>query len=274
MSIEIITMWYNEEALAPFFLKHYSWADKITLLYDEDTSDNSLEIIRKAKNVTVIPFKFPDMMDDEIKIDLVNRYYRESACDYVLAVDADEFVFFKKNDTFIYDLNIFLEDKESYDVFYVTLYQVYKHKNDKKLDCACEAIPQRRHGDPNITTGLNLYYNKPILVKTKINIQWTVGCHFLELKFPPLKNYKISKLYNMYFNGYTIPAFKYAPFVLLGAHWSMADQDFSIKRRIIDRRLRQSKNNLDKGMTIQHHNITEESLLKEFKSHENDPQLF
>lgn len=49
MSIEIITMWYNEEALAPFFLKHYSWADKITLLYDEETSDKSLDIIAKAK---------------------------------------------------------------------------------------------------------------------------------------------------------------------------------------------------------------------------------
>ena len=35
MNIEVITAWYNEEILAPYFLKHYSFADRIHILLDD-----------------------------------------------------------------------------------------------------------------------------------------------------------------------------------------------------------------------------------------------
>ena len=58
MKIDIITMWYNEAFLAPLFLNHYSFANTIHLLYDEDTTDNTLDIVSKYNNVKVIPFDF------------------------------------------------------------------------------------------------------------------------------------------------------------------------------------------------------------------------
>jgi len=45
-TIEVLTMWHNEAFLAPFFLKHYAFADSIRVIDDVDTSDNTKEIIR------------------------------------------------------------------------------------------------------------------------------------------------------------------------------------------------------------------------------------
>ncbi len=45
IKVEIITSVYNEEFLLPFFLKHYSWVDKINIIYDQDSNDNTLQII-------------------------------------------------------------------------------------------------------------------------------------------------------------------------------------------------------------------------------------
>ena len=67
---------------------------------------------------------------------------------------------------------------------------------------------------------------------------------------------------------------KISPFSLLGAHWSMADPVFAVERRVKNRRARQSKNNLAKELTMQHHYVTEEIIMAEFKQHMYDPQVF
>ncbi len=274
MSIEVLTMWYNEAQLAPYFLKHYAYADRITLLYDADTSDNTLEIVRSAPNVSVIPFHFPDMMDDELKRDFLNAQYRQSQCDWLLCVDADEFVFYKESGTFVYDLHDFLAERSKYDVFYVTLYQIYRHADDMDLNPGEYPVPQRRHGDPNVTHGMNALYNKPALVRTGLNIQWTPGCHAVKLYSPPLRTLGLRRAVRMFFHEHTLPSLKIAPFPLLGAHWSMADPSFAVERRVKNRKERQSKNNLTKGMTRQHHTVTEESIMSEFNQHMHDVLLF
>ncbi len=274
MSIEILTMWYNEAQLAPYFLRHYAYADKITLLYDTDTTDNTLEIAQAAPNVQVIPFRFPDMMDDELKRDFLNAQYRRSACDWVLCADADEFVFYKEGDKFCYDLRPFLAERPGYDLFYVTLYQIYRHADDFDLNPKLYPVPQRRHGDPNVTKGINAMYNKPILARNGLNMQWTPGCHTINLKHPPLRKLNLRKLTAMFFYEFIIPSVKISPFSLLGAHWSMADQSFAVERRIKNRRARQSQNNLAKGLTRQHHTVTEEGIMNEFSHHMYDVKLF
>jgi len=267
-------MWYNEAYLAPFFLKHYAYADKITLCYDADTTDNTLEIVKPFPNVHVIPFQFPDMMDDEIKRDFLTAQYRRTECDRVLCVDADEFVFYKKDDDFCYDLLPFIAAHPGYDLFYVTLYQIYRHVDDLDLDPGLYPVPQRRHGDPNITEGMNAIYNKPILARKDLNIRWTPGCHAIKLIHPPLRKFRLRRLAEMFMSEFTVSSLRTSPFPLLGAHWSMADPVFAIERRVKNRRARQSKNNLAKGMTRQHHAVTEESILSEFAQHRHDPQLF
>lgn len=97
MSIEVISLWYNEELLAPLFLKNYQWADKITIYYDNDSDDKTLEYLKASPlSIQIIPFRFPDMMDEEIKADIFNKAYKNSVCDYVLNVDCDEFAFYTR----------------------------------------------------------------------------------------------------------------------------------------------------------------------------------
>jgi hypothetical protein len=252
MKVEIITMWYNEEFLAPYFLRHYSWADKISLLYDLDSTDNSLALAEACPNVHIIPFRFPDMMDDEIKMNLINKQYSGTECDYVLSVDADEFAFYKHGEEFRYDLRPILETHDNCDLFRIALYTIYRHSEDSDLDPSLPAIPQRRHGVQNILADIT--YIKPILVRAGLHVTWGVGCH------------------NIFFAKQHEPDI--FPHFLLGAHWVMADPAFAVERRIKNRRERQSKNNLTKGMTIQHHHVTVASLISAFARHANDPLLF
>jgi hypothetical protein len=53
----------------------------------------------------------------------------------------------------------------------------------------------------------------------------------------------------------------------------MADPAFSAERRLL-RRARQSENNLEKKMTVQHHSVTYKEIMEEFARHSNDPQVF
>jgi len=72
--IELMTLWYNEEFLAPYFLNHYKFIDTIHLFLDSDTNDTTKEIISQYNNVSLKQFTFPDRMDDEIKINLQKQF--------------------------------------------------------------------------------------------------------------------------------------------------------------------------------------------------------
>ncbi len=246
-------MWYNEAFLAPLFLRHYDYADRIVLLYDLDSNDDTREIASACPGVRVVPFRFPDMMDDEFKIALINKQYRRAECDWVLLADADEFVFRKEGENFVNDIRPYLAGRPECTHHVVTLYQIYRHATDKDIDPDLPAVPQRRHGDPNTTVGINSLYNKPILVRRGLDLAWEPGCHHLRK---------------------TRERLLAGPEYLPGAHWSMADPAFAVERRVKNRRERQSRNNLEKGLTMQHHTVTVAGIMAEFAAHAHDPQLF
>lgn len=91
--IEVISFFYNEEYLLPFYLNHYAYADKITAFYDEDSTDNTLKILKNDPKVRVFPFKFIDGLNETEKIYMINKAYRKSKAKYCIIADADEFVF-------------------------------------------------------------------------------------------------------------------------------------------------------------------------------------
>lgn len=242
MRIEIITMWYNEEFLAPLFLRHYDFADAITLLYDMDTTDSSLDMVRADPRVTVQPFRFPDGMDDALKQVKVNERYRASGADWALLVDADEFLFWKREDTVVTDIRPLLETTGA-DIFTVQMLDVMRHRDDADIDRSLPPLMQRRHG---FGRGV-----KPCVVRTGRDFYWRAGCHEL-----------VSTEQN------TIVAD-----TLFGAHWAMADPCFSIERRLKHRRARQSKYNLEKGLTSHNHHITLKDLQREFAEGQDAPCL-
>jgi glycosyltransferase involved in cell wall biosynthesis len=246
MIIEVIATFYNDEFLAPFFFRHYAWATRIRAMIDSATTDRTMEIAREYYNVIPQLFSFPQGMDDILKRENINRWYRESSADWVIMVDADEFLFAPTA------IRVILAETNMSDVVCAKLFQVYRHRSDKDLDPDIPVIIQRRHGDPNTSTGSNREFNKPCIVRTGKDIEFHVGNHYIDIMSPP---------------------FTIGGNIVYGAHWCNADPCFCVDRRLRAMK-RQGERNLAMGLSIQHHNITRESVIEECNRHLDDPQLF
>lgn len=158
--IETITFAYNEEFLLPYYIKHYEFVDRINVFYDCDSNDRTLSILTEA-NCNVIHFKFPDMMNDRIKVDAINQFYRTVDCDVVLNVDVDEFVFAGRNTIEI----------QNCDVIKVKFANVYRHITESDLNLSKSVVSQRKHGY------FDSLYHKPIIARTGLDLIWSVGNH-------------------------------------------------------------------------------------------------
>lgn len=247
MKIIVISMWYNESFLAPFFLKHYSYADEIRIIIDADTDDDSREICSTYPNVKTEEFRYPDMSDWKLHINKMNEIAHSLHCDWIIAADADEFIFPEANE----DPREFLKRQKG-NLVYARIEQVYRHRTDADLDSTKPAIWQRRHGDPNPPKTIKQRFNKPLIVKPEVRIVWEMGFHGYR------KNSNVNTCEERF----------------IGAHWKMVDVDMAIKRRIKDRRERQGKRNLRRGWGRRDHRITEEQIREECDRHLDDPMLF
>ena len=260
MKIELITTWYNESFLAPFFLSHYSFVDTIHVLLDRDTNDDTIQKCSSHRNVRLEMVTLPDALDDVLKIGMINALYRTLDCDWVLAPDADEFVFPLPLGT---DIRHALADERAFEVVYAQMWQVYRHRTDSDLDPTLPAVPQRRHGDPNVTTGLNAAYVKPIIVKGGLDFAWAPGLH----AFQKPKSRIIRAFHRLAGRP------KISPRRLYGAHWAMADPEFAVARRTA-RRNHLSKANIENRRGVQHFDITEAKIRRECDEHLDDLLLF
>lgn len=245
LTIGVVTMWYNEEILAPLFLDHYSYAEEIYILLDVDTDDNTRALCDRS-NVVIEPFMFPDGFDDLIKQEKINRVVARKDYDWVIAVDADEFVF----PPGLESPWAFLVRQEG-NVVYADMWKVYRHKTDFDIDPNKPAIWQRQHGDPSFE-GYNKFEMKPIVVRPQTGIYWNVGCHSIYTSRQEMR--------------VCMERFQ-------GAHWHNADPDLAVKRRLASKE-RQSPANLQHGHQSHNHNITEEQIRALCKDHEKDPLLF
>lgn len=263
MNIQLITMWYNEEFLAPFFLNHYSWVDKIHIILDADTSDRTEVIARNYPNVVIHHFAFPNMMDDIIKSAVISeKYHQLRDADYVIIVDSDEFIFpFNLADSVRGHLA-----RCPLDIYFVNLWQIYKHETDMPLDPAQPVYLQRRHGDPNMESPANVCYLKPIVARGGLDIFWGIGNHYVVSGGVKLEwlSRDLGKE-----AAYSVAVDKDC--MLQGAHWRLVDVAETIKRRIHNRRERQSMVNLERGLTSHYHHITEEDIIQEYDAHKHDP---
>lgn len=277
MSVEIVTMWYNESFLSHFFLNHYSYAEKITVLFDNDTNDDTLSILQQYKNVQIIPFKFPSGLDDDIKIAMMTEQYKQSKCDWVVMADSDEFVFIREKNGLNPDIRRYLDKTSRAQVHNVPLCNVYRHCSDADLDASLSAVPQRRHGDANIFASDTRRYYKPMIAKRGLDIIWEPGCHSIinAAQFsiaPKYQKYAWSR--NILKKARAVLHFHLAGGALMGAHWASADPDFAIERIVKNRKSRQSANNLEKNYGNHYNRVTAEAIRAECIKHQHDPLLF
>lgn len=259
MRIELITMWYNEEFLAPFFLNHYGWVDKIHILLDADTDDNTEAIATGYPNVSIEYFKFPDMMDDVIKARKINEKFRSiTDADYVVVVDSDEFIFCNILDDSVKEHIV----EKGKDCYFATLWQIYQHESDSRLDATKPVYQQRRNGDPKIEN----CYVKPAVVRAGLDVVWGPGNHTLVFDRKPMgwltPNVDIMA-------GYNVSV--YPADMLQGAHWKLFDLEETITRRIRNRTNRQSDLHLASDLTTHHHKTCVEDIRKEYNQMKLSP---
>jgi hypothetical protein len=259
MKVELITVWYNEEFLAPFFLNHYSWVDKIHILLDADTDDNTEKIAATYPNVSIERFKFPNMMDDLIKSRKINEKYRSiTDADYVVVVDSDEFILCNTLTGSVKD-HIASAVK---DLYFAVLWQIYQHETEGRLDPSMPVYPQRSHGDPTIANA-NI---KPVVARAGLDLVWGVGNHAVVLDGKHMSwltpNLNVMSACNV---G-VLPED-----IMQGAHWRLFDLDEVIVRRIRNRVNRQSSVNLSANMSSHLHKTSVDEITDEFSRMQRCP---
>jgi len=252
MRIAAITMVYNEAVLLPYFLRHYEYLDEIYVLYEIDSTDDTLKILKQASNVIVKNCHAEGGLDDIDKVNLINNILHTIKADWVYVVDCDEFIFPPQESPASF-LN--RQDRENYNAVLAGMFQVYRHRTDKDLNPSLPPVPQRIHGDTDLFSTVidtnkdaNVNYIKPIVVKPSSEIRFQPGNHAVE------GNIRIS------------------PEIYIGAHWQMADPSLAIDRRVKNK-ARMSERNKRLGMGYQHWDITEEWIRAECDRHLDNPLI-
>lgn len=90
MNIEVFTICYNEVELMPYFIRHYSFAKKITI-FDNYSNDGS-KILAKKLGAEVKLFG-NKQLDDREYLKIKNHCWKKSKADFVIVCDFDEFVY-------------------------------------------------------------------------------------------------------------------------------------------------------------------------------------
>lgn len=85
---------WNEARILPFWLDYYSSLATKIYLYDNYSSDGTIQLIKKYATVERIPFDTADSYDEERLVQLRNNSWKQSRgkADLVIVCDADEFI--------------------------------------------------------------------------------------------------------------------------------------------------------------------------------------
>lgn len=243
MKITVLSKWYQEEDLAPFFFSHYSFADEIILYLDKGTNEETIAEIAKCPKVKIVWGESEGGLNDYDCVMALNKIAYNCKSDWLIYADTDEFIFHER----YADIREALENADG-NIIHSHMWNMYKHETDEPLDLSKPAIFQRRHGDPNIIPECI----KPNVIKPEIKIHWGVGCH----TYKPNDKIKPSSMR------------------FLGAHWQSVDLDIACRRRIRNVKERLSQTNIDNLWASHNFSVTRESIAELMEQHKNDPQLF
>lgn len=87
---------WNEELMLPFLFRHYApWVDRF-VIYDSDSTDGSVELLRRMPKVEIrkVPWTHVDSVIETLR-DLHDNCWKESrgTADWVIVADVDEFLY-------------------------------------------------------------------------------------------------------------------------------------------------------------------------------------
>jgi len=91
--IHVYTIFYNEEIILPYLLRHYDFAEKI-VCFDNQSTDRSPDIVDSHPQTERIVFDTDGQLFDSIHVRLKGEYRKSRGiADWVICVDADEFIY-------------------------------------------------------------------------------------------------------------------------------------------------------------------------------------
>lgn len=95
MSVDLYAACWNEERIIPFFLQHYEPLVDRIIIYDDDSTDRSVALLRASPKVEVRPIKRNAESYLDVHLALFETCWHESRgrADWVCLVDLDEFLF-------------------------------------------------------------------------------------------------------------------------------------------------------------------------------------
>ena len=244
MKIGALTTWFNEEAIAPYFLRHYEDWDEVRVLLDTATSDRTAEICARFDNAGLFSCSMKAGLNELEKVALLQDAFQDmvkAGFDWIAVLDSDEFVIPEWRGMTAH--GFLRRMPREVDAVKSAMFPVYRHHLDLDLNPAEEPLPQRLHG-------LAPKWNevKPNVLRADPRAQLSIGMH-------------------------TVPeGVEIARPIFVGTHWADADPSLTVRR--LNRKARFSKQNLEMKWGEQHFNVTEEGLKKELAGKQNCPFLW
>lgn len=171
MKIATITAVYNEEDLLPQYIDHYrrEGVDTVFLL-DSGSTDKTLEIAQASPLVEVSGFSVPGVGFDGPKHHAIMQKMTEciGRFDYVLLVDADEFVVAENRDPI---REVLVGIPGGTDLCTTTGFSMSQGKDELEYDPSVPLTDQRKWGV------FDRLMSKPIVVNPAAYPVYCMGCH-------------------------------------------------------------------------------------------------
>lgn len=94
LDIELFLLCYNEEKMIPHTLNYYTRFCRSITIFDNDSTDNSLELIRSLnENINIKRFDSDGEYREDLLMQTKNNCWKGSSADYVIVCDMDEFLY-------------------------------------------------------------------------------------------------------------------------------------------------------------------------------------
>jgi hypothetical protein len=112
MKITVYTVCFNEQLMLPHFLNHYSRIANRIVLYDNQSTDNSMSLARTYPNTEIHTFDTNGRFSELTLMSIREKCWKNDNADYVIVCDVDEFLFCDNT-----DFRDFLSSRSEYSVF-------------------------------------------------------------------------------------------------------------------------------------------------------------
>jgi glycosyltransferase involved in cell wall biosynthesis len=180
MRIVAYTLCWNEEKMLPFYLRHYEKFCDSIIIYDNISTDSSVELAQKHPKVEVRKYGTTEI-DERAYLKIKNNAYKEERgkSDFVIVGDMDEFLYAPDI------MRLFEKAKRQRSAIICT--DGYEMVGDKF------PVDDGRQIWEIVDTGVQSgVFSKRICFSPEIDICFTAGCHHCN---PRGKNVKVSSVH-------------------------------------------------------------------------------